>query len=316
MKILSMFDSSLDFSGIAWVLALVIIVIVLLAVIVSNFKIVPQAHSYVLERLGVFHAAWGTGLHLKIPFIDRIAKKVSLKEQVIDFPPQPVITKHNVTMQIDTVVYFQITDPKLYAYGVENPISAIENLTATTLRNIIGEMELDHTLTSRDVINSKIRVILDEATDAWGIKVNRVELKNIIPPREIQDSMEKQMKAERERRAKILDAEGEKRSAILIAEGEKESAVLRAEAVKETKIREAQGEAEAILSVQRALADAVKLMNEANPTERVIALKSLEAFQAAADGRATKIIIPSSIQGLAGMAASVKELFDTPTPEK
>lgn len=316
MKILSMFDSSLDFSGIAWVLVLVIIVIVLLAVIVSNFKIVPQAHSYVLERLGVFHAAWGTGLHLKIPFIDRIAKKVSLKEQVIDFPPQPVITKDNVTMQIDTVVYFQITDPKLYAYGVENPISAIENLTATTLRNIIGEMELDHTLTSRDVINSKIRVILDEATDAWGIKVNRVELKNIIPPREIQDSMEKQMKAERERRAKILDAEGEKRSAILIAEGEKESAVLRAEAVKETKIREAQGEAEAILSVQRALADAVKLMNEANPTERVIALKSLEAFQAAADGRATKIIIPSNIQGLAGMAASVKELFDTPTPEK
>ncbi len=316
MKILSMFDSSLDFSGVAWVLALVILIIVLLAVIVSNFKIVPQAHSYVLERLGVFHAAWGTGLHLKIPFIDRIAKKVSLKEQVIDFPPQPVITKDNVTMQIDTVVYFQITDPKLYAYGVENPISAIENLTATTLRNIIGEMELDHTLTSRDVINSKIRVILDEATDAWGIKVNRVELKNIIPPREIQDSMEKQMKAERERRAKILDAEGEKRSAILIAEGEKESAVLRAEAVKETKIREAQGEAEAILSVQRALADAVKLMNEANPTERVIALKSLEAFQAAADGRATKIIIPSSIQGLAGMAASVKELFDTPTPEK
>ncbi len=316
MKILSMFDSSLDFSGVAWVLALVILIIVLLAVIVSNFKIVPQAHSYVLERLGVFHAAWGTGLHLKIPFIDRIAKKVSLKEQVIDFPPQPVITKDNVTMQIDTVVYFQITDPKLYAYGVENPICAIENLTATTLRNIIGEMELDHTLTSRDVINSKIRVILDEATDAWGSKVNRLELKNIIPPREIQDSMEKQMKAERERRAKILDAEGEKRSAILIAEGEKESAVLRAEAVKETKIREAQGEAEAILSVQRALADAVKLMNEANPTERVIALKSLEAFQAAADGRATKIIIPSSIQGLAGMAASVKELFDTPTPEK
>ena len=251
-----------------------------------------------------------------VPFIDRVAKRVVLKEQVVDFAPQPVITKDNVTMRIDTVVFFQITDPKLFAYGVENPIMAIENLTATTLRNIIGEMELDHTLTSRDVINSKIRVILDEATDAWGIKVNRVELKNIIPPREIQDSMEKQMKAERERRAKILDAEGEKRSAILIAEGEKESAVLRAEAVKETKIREAQGEAEAILSVQRALADAVKLMNEANPTERVIALKSLEAFQAAADGRATKIIIPSSIQGLAGMAASVKELFDTPTPEK
>ncbi len=299
-----------------WAVVIIILIIVLQAALVSNFKIVPQAHSYVVERLGVFHSAWGTGLHLKLPFIDRIAKKVSLKEQVIDFPPQPVITKDNVTMQIDTVVYFQITDPKLYAYGVENPISAIENLTATTLRNIIGEMELDHTLTSRDVINSKIRVILDEATDAWGIKVNRVELKNIIPPREIQDSMEKQMKAERERRAKILDAEGEKRSAILIAEGEKESAVLRAEAVKETKIREAQGEAEAILSVQRAMADAIKLMNEANPTERVIALKSLEAFQAAADGRATKIIVPSNIQGLAGMAASVKELFTADAADK
>ena len=229
----------------------VILIVFLLAIIVANIKIVPQAHAFVVERLGAFHASWGTGLHVKIPFIDRIAKKVSLKEQVIDFPPQPVITKDNVTMQIDTVVYFQITDPKLYAYGVENPISAIENLTATTLRNIIGEMELDHTLTSRDVINSKIRVVLDEATDAWGIKVNRVELKNIVPPREIQVSMEKQMKAERERRAKILDAEGEKRSAILIAEGEKESAVLRAEAVKETKIREAQGEAEAVLTVQR-----------------------------------------------------------------
>ena len=254
---------------------------------------------------------------MKIPFFDRIAKKVSLKEQVIDFPPQPVITKDNVTMQIDTVVYFQITDPKLYAYGVENPISAIENLSATTLRNIIGDMELDHTLTSRDVINSKIRVILDEATDAWGIKVNRVELKNIIPPAEIQDSMEKQMKAERERRAKILDAEGEKRSAILIAEGQKESAVLRADAVKETKIREAQGEAEAILSVQRALADSIKLMNEAHPSDPVIALKSLEAFQKAADGRATKIIIPSNIQSLAGMATSLKELMtDVPQDEK
>ena len=228
----------------------VILIVFLLAIIVANIKIVPQAHAFVVERLGAFHASWGTGLHVKIPFFDRIAKKVSLKEQVIDFPPQPVITKDNVTMQIDTVVYFQITDPKLYAYGVENPISAIENLTATTLRNIIGEMELDHTLTSRDVINCKIRVVLDEATDAWGIKVNRVELKNIVPPKEIQDSMEKQMKAERERRAKILDAEGEKRSAILIAEGEKESAVLRAEAVKETKIREAQGEAEAVLTVQ------------------------------------------------------------------
>lgn len=287
----------------------VVLVIFILAVIIANIKIVPQAHAFVVERLGAFHAAWGTGLHVKIPFFDRIAKKVSLKEQVIDFPPQPVITKDNVTMQIDTVVYFQITDPKLYAYGVENPISAIENLSATTLRNIIGEMELDHTLTSRDVINSKIRVILDEATDPWGIKVNRVELKNIIPPAEIQDSMEKQMKAERERRAKILDAEGEKRSAILIAEGQKESAVLRADAVKETKIREAQGEAEAVLTVQKARAEAVRLMNEANPSEPVIALKSLEAFEKAADGKATKIIIPSEIQGLAGLAVSVKELM-------
>ena len=293
------------------------VVLLFFIVVIANIKIVPQAHAFVLERLGAFHASWGTGLHVKIPFFDRIAKKVSLKEQVIDFPPQPVITKDNVTMQIDTVVYFQITDPKLYAYGVENPISAIENLSATTLRNIIGDMELDHTLTSRDVINSKIRVILDEATDAWGIKVNRVELKNIIPPAEIQDSMEKQMKAERERRAKILDAEGEKRSAILIAEGQKESAVLRADAVKETKIREAQGEAEAILSVQRALADSIKLMNEAHPSDPVIALKSLEAFQKAADGRATKIIIPSNIQGLAGMATSLKELMtDVPQDEK
>ena len=295
----------------------VILIVFLLAIIVANIKIVPQAHAFVVERLGAFHASWGTGLHVKIPFIDRIAKKVSLKEQVIDFPPQPVITKDNVTMQIDTVLYFQITDPKLYAYGVENPISAIENLTATTLRNIIGEMELDHTLTSRDVINSKIRVVLDEATDAWGIKVNRVELKNIVPPKEIQDSMEKQMKAERERRAKILDAEGEKRSAILIAEGEKESAVLRAEAVKETKIREAQGEAEAVLTVQRAVADAIKLMNEANPSEQVIAIKSLEAFEKAADGKATKIIIPSNIQSLAGLATSLKELVvDTPPADR
>ena len=295
----------------------VILIVFLLAIIMANIKIVPQAHAFVVERLGAFHASWGTGLHVKIPFIDRIAKKVSLKEQVIDFPPQPVITKDNVTMQIDTVVYFQITDPKLYAYGVENPISAIENLTATTLRNIIGEMELDHTLTSRDVINSKIRVVLDEATGAWGIKVNRVELKNIVPPKEIQDSMEKQMKAERERRAKILDAEGEKRSAILIAEGEKESAVLRAEAVKETKIREAQGEAEAVLTVQRAVADAIKLMNEANPSEQVIAIKSLEAFEKAADGKATKIIIPSNIQSLAGLATSLKELVvDTPPADR
>ena len=292
----------------ATMFVIVVLVVFVLAVIIANIKVVPQAHAYVVERLGAFHASWGTGLHVKIPFLDRIAKKVSLKEQVIDFPPQPVITKDNVTMQIDTVVYFQITDPKLYAYGVENPISAIENLSATTLRNIIGEMELDHTLTSRDVINSKIRVVLDEATDAWGIKVNRVELKNIVPPAEIQDSMEKQMKAERERRAKILDAEGEKRSAILIAEGQKESAVLRAEAIKETKIREAQGEAEAILSVQKAMADAIKLMNEAAPSDPVIALKSLEAFEKAADGKATKIIIPSNIQSLAGLATSLKEL--------
>ena len=255
-------------------------------------------------------------MHIKLPFIHRLARHASLKEQVIDFPPQPVITKDNVTMQIDTVIYFQITDSKLYAYGVERPLSAIENLSATTLRNIIGEMELDHTLTSRDVINSKIRVILDEATDAWGIKVNRVELKNIIPPAEIQDSMEKQMKAERERRAKILDAEGEKRSAILIAEGQKESAVLRAEAVRETKIREAQGEAEAILSVPRALADSIKLLNEANPNEAVLTIKSLEAFEKAADGKATKIIIPSNIQGVAGLATSMKEFFTTDTPAK
>ena len=292
------------------------LIILVIAVIISNIKVVPQANAYVLERLGAYCATWGTGLHFKIPFIDRIAKKVSLKEQVIDFPPQPVITSDNVTMQIDTVVYFQITDPKLYAYGVERPISAIENLTATTLRNIIGDMELDHTLTSRDIINSKIRVILDEATDAWGIKVNRVELKNIIPPKEIQDSMEKQMKAERERRAKILDAEGEKRSAILIAEGQKESAVLRAEAIRETKIREAQGEAEAILSVQRALADSIKLLNEAAPSEGVLTIKSLEAFEKAADGKATKIIIPSNIQGIAGLAASLKEVMETETPKK
>ena len=295
-------------------IALVVLAIVVIALLISCIKIVPQANAYVVERLGAYHATWSTGMHFKVPFIDRIAKKVSLKEQVIDFPPQPVITKDNVTMQIDTVIYFQITDSKLYAYGVERPISAIENLSATTLRNIIGDMELDHTLTSRDIINSKIRVILDEATDAWGIKVNRVELKNIIPPKEIQDSMEKQMKAERERRAKILDAEGEKRSAILIAEGQKESAVLRAEAVRETKIREAQGEAEAILSVQRALADSIKLLNESNPNEAVLALKSLEAFEKAADGKATKIIIPANIQGMAGLATSLKEFFTTDTP--
>ena len=307
-------DLMMDFGfGMVGFLLLILVVI---AILISCIKIVPQAHAYVVERLGAYHTTWGTGMHFKLPFIDRIAKKVSLKEQVIDFPPQPVITKDNVTMQIDTVIYFQITDSTLYAYGVERPLSAIENLSATTLRNIIGEMELDHTLTSRDVINSKIRVILDEATDAWGIKVNRVELKNIIPPAEIQDSMEKQMKAERERRAKILDAEGEKRSAILIAEGQKESAVLRAEAVRETKIREAQGEAEAILSVQRALADSIKLLNEANPNEAVLTIKSLEAFEKAADGKATKIIIPSNIQGVAGLATSMKEFFTTDTPAK
>ena len=267
------------------IIVILVLLIILLLIIICNIKIVPQAQAYVMERLGAYHSTWGTGLHVKIPFVDRISRKVSLKEQVVDFPPQPVITKDNVTMQIDTVVYFQITDPKMYTYGVERPISAIENLTATTLRNIIGDLELDHTLTSRDVINTKIRVILDEATDAWGIKVNRVELKNILPPPEIQDAMEKQMKAERERRAKILDAEGAKRSEILVAEGHKEAAILRADAMKETKIREAQGEAEAIRSVQQAYADSLKLLNEAKPTDRVIALKSLEAFQKAADGK-------------------------------
>jgi regulator of protease activity HflC (stomatin/prohibitin superfamily) len=285
-----------------------VLVIIILIILISNVKIVPQAHSYVVERLGTCRASWDTGLHFMVPFIDRVAKKVSLKEQVIDFPPQPVITKDNVTMQIDTVVYFQITDPKLYTYGVERPLSAIENLTATTLRNIIGDLELDNTLTSRDVINTKIRTILDEATDAWGIKVNRVELKNILPPPAIQDSMEKQMKAERDRRAIILDAEGQKRSAILIAEGQKESAILAADAEKQTRILEAEGEAAAILSVQRARADSIKLLNASSPTEQVIALKSLEAFEKAADGKATKIIIPSEIQSLAGLAASLKEL--------
>ena len=296
----------------------VILIVFLLAIIVANIKIVPQAHAFVVERLGAFHASWGTGLHVKIPFIDRIAKKVSLKEQVIDFPPQPVITKDNVTMQIDTVVYFQITDPKLYAYGVENPISAIENLTATTLRNIIGEMELDHTLTSRDVINSKIRVVLDEATDAWGIKVNRVELKNILPPADIQSSMEKQMKAERDRRQAILQAEGTKKSAILIAEGEKESAILRADAEKQAAILKAEaekqaailradGEAQAILAVQKALADSLAMLNRTAPNDQVIKLKALEAMQKVADGKATKIIIPSEIQGLAGLAEGLVE---------
>ena len=294
-----------EFTGLIIGLGLVFIVLLILAL---NVKIVPQATVFVIERLGTYYATWETGLHFKIPFFDRIAKRVSIKEQVVDFKPQPVITKDNVTMQIDTVVFYQITDAKLFSYGVERPLSAIENLTATTLRNIIGELELDSTLTSRDVINVKITSILDTATDKWGIKVNRVELKNIIPPREIQDAMEKQMKAERERRETLLRAEGEKKSAILIAEGEKESAILRAEAVKEAKIREAQGEAEAILVVQKALADSITLLNEANPTPAVLTLKSYEAFEKAADGKATKIIVPSEIQSLASLVSSVKEV--------
>ena len=294
-----------EFTGLIIGLGLILIVLIILAL---NVKIVPQATVFVIERLGTYYATWETGLHFKIPFFDRIAKRVSIKEQVVDFKPQPVITKDNVTMQIDTVVFYQITDAKLFSYGVERPLSAIENLTATTLRNIIGELELDSTLTSRDVINVKITSILDTATDKWGIKVNRVELKNIIPPREIQDAMEKQMKAERERRETLLRAEGEKKSAILIAEGEKESAILRAEAVKEAKIREAQGEAEAILVVQKALADSITLLNEANPTPAVLTLKSYEAFEKAADGKATKIIVPSEIQSLASLVSSVKEV--------
>ena len=284
------------------------IIIAIVIVIVKNIKIVPQAHAYVIERLGTYQTTWNTGLHLKVPFVDRIAKKLSLKEQVVDFPPQPVITKDNVTMQIDTVVYFAITDPKLYTYGVERPLSAIENLTATTLRNIIGDLELDATLTSRDTINDKIRTILDTATDPWGIRVIRVELKNILPPKEIQDAMEKQMKAERERRAKILEAEGEKKSQILKAEGLKESTILKADAIKESKVREAQGEAEAIMLVQKAQADALKLLNEAKPIEEVLQLKSYETFQKVADGQSTKIIIPSEIQGIAGLVKSIKEV--------
>ena len=285
------------------------IVILAIVIVIANIKIVPQATAYVVERMGIYHCTWEAGVHWKIPFVERVAKKVSLKEQVVDFKPQPVITRDNVTMQIDTVVYFQITDPKLFTYGVERPLSAIENLTATTLRNIIGEMELDHTLTSRDIINTKITSILDEATDKWGIKVNRVEVKNIIPPAEIQDAMEKQMKAERQRREAILRAEGEKRSAVLVAEGEKESAILRADAVREQRIREAQGEAQAIMEVQKALADSIRLLNEAAPNDKVLALKSLEALAKVADGKATKLIIPSEIQNLAGTVASIKELI-------
>ncbi len=300
--------------------ALVVVLILIVVVLLSCIKIVPQAHAYVVERLGAYQQTWSVGLHVKVPFIDKVAKRVILKEQVVDFAPQPVITKDNVTMRIDTVVFFQITDPKLFAYGVENPIMAIENLTATTLRNIIGEMELDQTLTSREVINTKMRASLDIATDPWGIKVNRVELKNIIPPAAIQDAMEKQMKAERERREAILRAEGEKKSTVLVAEGnkesaileaeaEKQSAILRAEAQKEKMIREAEGEAEAILKVQKATADGIRMIREAGADEAVLKIKSLEAFEKAADGQATKIIIPSEIQGLAGLATSVKEVW-------
>ncbi len=285
------------------------LIIILSIIVVLNIRIVPQAHAAVVERLGAYNETWSVGIHVKIPFIDRIAKTVSLKEQVVDFDPQAVITKDNVTMQIDTVVFYQITDPKLYVYGVDYPMSAIENLTATTLRNIIGDLELDETLTSRDTVNTKMRSILDEATDPWGIKVNRVELKNIIPPREIQDAMERQMKAERERRELILKAEGEKKSAILVAEGEKEAAILRADAEKESHIRVAQGEAEAILSIQTANAEGLRRLKEACPDEAVVALKAMEALEKVADGKATKIIIPSEIQSVAGLAASFKELI-------
>ncbi len=290
-------------------LPILIILVLIIAVLIKNIRVVPQAKAMVVERLGAYKGTWEVGLHFKVPFIERIAKTVSLKEQVVDFPPQPVITKDNVTMQIDTVIYFEITDPKLYTYGVEHPLTAIENLTATTLRNIIGDLELDQTLTSRDVINTKMRSILDEATDPWGIRINRVELKNIMPPREIQEAMEKQMKAERERRESILKAEGEKKSAILLAEGEKESAILRADAEKQVRILEAEGQAEAILKVQQATAEGIKLINEAGASEQVIRIKALEAFQAAADGKATKIIIPSEIQGLAGLAAGLTEVI-------
>ena len=295
-------------------IAIIVLVIIILVVIVSCINVVQQSKAYVVERLGAFHSVWGVGLHFKLPFIERVVKKVSLKEQVADFDPQPVITKDNVTMQIDTVIYFQITDPKLYTYGVEYPMSAIENLTATTLRNIIGELELDQSLTSRDTINAKMRSILDEATDPWGIKVNRVELKNILPPREIQNAMEKQMKAERERRESILQAEGEKASKVLIAEGEKQSTLLRADAAKQAKIMAAEAEAESILKVQQAMADSMRMLNENAPNDQVIKLKALEALEKVADGKATKLIIPSEIQGLAGLAASAKMLVENDAP--
>ena len=304
--------------GTGAIIALIVILLAAVVLIIANIRIVSQATAQVIERLGSYHTTWSTGLHIKIPFIDRIAKKINLMEQVVDFPPQPVITKDNVRMQIDTVVFFQITDCKLYTYGVANPLMAIENLTATTLRNIIGELDLDQTLTSRDIINTKMRAILDEATDPWGIKVNRVELKNIIPPREIQDAMEKQMKAERERRELILKAEGEKNSTILVAEGhkqkmilaaeaEKAAAILRAEAEKEAKIKQAEGESEAILKIQEATAQGIRMINESKPSEAVLTIKSLEAFEKAADGKSTKIIIPSNIQGIAGLANAITE---------
>ena len=305
----------------------VIVILLLLCIVASNVRVVQQSRAYVIERLGAFQAVWGVGLHFKIPFIERVAKNVSLKEQVVDFAPQPVITKDNVTMQIDSVIYFQITDPKLYTYGVEHPMAAIENLTATTLRNIIGDLELEQTLTSRDHINTKMRALLDEATDPWGIKVNRVELKNIMPPRDIQEAMEKQMRAERERRESVLQAQGQKESQILVAEGEKQSAILRADAAKQAKIMqaeaekaarimEAEAEAEAITKVQQATADAIKLINAAAPSEGVIKIKALEAFTAAADGKATKIIIPRELQSLAGLAAAGKTVFDTEDPKR
>lgn len=308
-----------------WILVVILIIIALL-IVVSSIKIVPQAHAYVIERLGAYQGTWSVGFHVKVPVIDKVAKKVILKEQVVDFAPQPVITKDNVTMRIDTVVFYQITDPKLYCYGVQNPIMAIENLTATTLRNIIGELELDESLTSREIINAKMRSTLDVATDPWGIKVNRVELKNIIPPAAIQDAMEKQMKAERERREAILIAEGQKKSTILVAEGkkqsaildaeaEKQAAILRAEAQKERMIKEAEGQAEAVLKVQNANAEGIRMIREAGADEAVLTLKSLEAFARAADGKATKIIIPSDIQGIAGLASSLKEIVTDPKAE-
>ena len=293
-------------------IVLIVLIVVILVILARCVRVVQQSKAYVIERLGAFHTVWSVGLHFKVPFIDRVLRVVSLKEQVADFPPQPVITKDNVTMQIDTVLYYQSTDPKLFAYGVENPMNAIENLTATTLRNIIGELELDQSLTSRDIINARMRSILDEATDPWGIKVNRVELKNILPPKDIQNAMEKQMRAERERREQILQAEGQKQSQILVAEGEKESRILRADGEKQARIMEAEAEAAAILRVNEAMANSLKLLNESNPTDPVIRIKALEAFQAAANGKATKIIIPSEIQGLAGLAEGIVETVRRP----